>query len=298
MRTPSFPLLLLPLATACTGKAVDTATHAEDTSGDDTNSGGEDVATFGLPEGASTWAGEGQVSGFTFPIEATLENTDGDLTGTVTLSDPDGLLGFGTGTYTVVGTHAPESGVFAMAPVAWTVDPAVAIELLGATGTHDPDAGTLTGQLRDYASGDENFLRGEGFTLNKLSGDGAPTPVGDGSKALPATATLSGTTRCTASERELAGSLTHDGAGRVTATFTLGDPGLDTPLGTFEVDGAHNPTTGMIKVAPLLWVEPDHSTKNFGVTGAWDPATGAWGGHVWTDVAACPPGTWAVVVDG
>ena len=73
MCTRSFPLLLfLPLATACTGKSVDTATPAEDTSNYDTNSGGEDAATFGLPEGASTWAGEGQVSGFTFPIEATL----------------------------------------------------------------------------------------------------------------------------------------------------------------------------------------------------------------------------------
>ena len=296
MRTCPFPrLLLLPLAIACTGKSTDTSSATGDTSADDTGGG---AATFGLPEGPSTWAGEGQVLGFSFPIEVTLENSGGDLTGSVTLSDPDGILGFDTGTYTIVGTHAPESGAFALAPVAWTVDPAVAIELLGATGAHDPEADTLTGQLRDYASGDQNTLAGEAFTLTRQSGDGAPTPVGDGAKALPATATLSGTMRCTGSDRELTGSLTHDGAGRVTGSVTLGNPGLDTPLGTFGVDGAHNPTTGAITVAPLPWVEPDHSTKNFGVTGAWDPATGAWDGDVWTDVAACPPGTWAVVVDG
>ena len=287
--SPPSVVLLIPLVLACSGKTADSASGAGDTAGaGDGGDGGGGAPTFGLPEGASTWAGEGQVSGVSFPIEVTLENSGGDLTGSVTLSDPGGALGFGTGSYTIVGTHAPESGAFAVAPTGWTVEPDVAIELLGATGTHDPDAGTLTGQLRDYASGDLNTLEGEGFTLTRLSGDGAPTPVGDGARALPATATLSGSMRCTGAERELSGSLTHDGEGRVTGSITLGDPGLDTPLGTFG--GQAPPLAARGRVAPQPWVEPDHSTKNFGVTGAWDPGTGAWGGDVWTDVAACPPG--------
>ena len=293
-------LLLLPALVACTSKPADSADPAGDTADDGSGEGGADggaaAPTFGLPEGSSTWAGEGQVTGISFPIEVTLETTGGDLTGSVTLSDPGGVLGFGTGTYTIIGTHAPESGAFAVAPTDWTVEPDVAIELLGATGTHDPEADTLTGQLRDYASGTNNVLNGEGFTLSRLTGDGAPTPVGDGGRALPATATLSGSMRCAGAERQLSGSLAHDGAGRVTGTITLGDPGLDTPLGTFGVDGAHNPTTGAITVAPQPWVAPDHSTKNFLVSGAWDPDTGAWAGDVLTDVAACPPSTWNAVV--
>jgi hypothetical protein len=132
--------------------------------------------------------------------------------------------------------------------------------------------------------------------MTQLWGDGAPTPVGIGAKALPSTASRSGTMRCTCNDRARTGGLTQDDAGRVTGSVPLGDPGLDTPLATLEVDGAHNLTTGMITVAPLPWVEPDPSTQNFGVTRAWDPAPGAWGGDVWTDVAACPPGTWSVEV--
>ncbi len=271
MRQLPIWFLAFPSLAACGDKPDDPDPSDDTAAVDDT--GSEPAASNGLPEGTTTWTGEGTAAGVVFPLEVELVNDGGDLTGTVTVSDPG--IGIGTGIYGIEGTHAPASGAFALAPTAWIQSPDIEIELLGATGTYDADAGTLTGQLRDYASSSDNTLQGGAFTLTLASGGGAPSPVGDGARALPDSVTIAGQMRCTGDPRDVTGTLSHDGAGRVTGTLTLGNPGLDAPLGTFPVDGAHNPTTGAITLAPQPWSDPPPATLNFLVSGTWDPSDGA-----------------------
>lgn len=289
-------VLTLVSVMACADKAGDSP--SDDSSSDD--SGEVPVAVNGLPEGTSTWSGTGDVQGYSFLVDVTLENDGGDLTGTVTVSDdPDAPLGIGTGTYNIEGTHSPDSGVFALGPLNWLVQPNLEIELLGATGLFNPEAGTLSGQLRDYASGSDNSLVAGPFSLTKTSGDGAATQLGDRANALATgTQSFSGTTQCTSSVRDVEGTLTYDGQGGVTGSITLGDPGLDNPLGTFPVDGAHNASTGAIMVAPQPWDAPAPSNVNFMVFGVLDGGTGAWDGDMLTNTDACSRDTWHVTVSG
>lgn len=288
-------LLLAGLALGCGDKGAD------DTGGAD--SGGADsggtVASVGLPEGQSTWTGTGQVSGVTFLLDLTLDNDGGDLTASVTVADdPDAPVGIGSGTYTMEGTHAPESGVMALAPVAWTAEPDIAIEMVGATGSYDIDGGILSGTLRDWASGSDNSLSGGPFELTLVTGDGEPSAVGDRARALASSQTFAGTMQCTGDPRDVEGVLEHDGQGGIIGSMTVGDPGLDSPLGTFSLEGAHNPTTGGITVAPGVWEAPAPDILTFMISGTWDPASGAWTGDQLTNTAACPLGTWSTTISG
>lgn len=288
MRRRLPPLALLSLTFACSGA---------DEGSDDS---GVAAATLGLPEGESTWSGTGEVGGVPFVVELTLTNTEGDLSGVVTVSDdPEEPVGIGTGSYEVTGTHAPESGLLALAPVRWIESPDFAIELIGATGRFDPDAGTLTGELRDWASASDNTAQGGPFSVAWVSGDGAASVIGtEGESLSDGPQTFVGTLQCTGPLRDVQGTLDHDGQGSVVGSMTVGDPGVDTPLGTFPFDGVHNPSTGGITLAPQPWDAPAPSALNFMVSGRYDPADGSWTGDQLTNTAACPAGTWSVTVTG
>lgn len=253
--------------------------------------------TLGLPEGQSTWTGRGDVGEFSFLLDLTLDNEGGDLTGTVTVSDdPDAPAGIGSGTYTMEGTHAPESGVFALAPVAWTQEPAFEIEMVGATGTFDPDAGTLQGMLRDWAAASDNTLQGGPFSMDLTEGGEERSAIGArGAELAAGDQSFSGSMSCTGASRDVVGTLSYDGTGAVTGSMTIGDPGIDNPLGSFAFDGAHNPSTGTITLAPQPWEDPAPTTFTFMVSGVHD-ASGSWTGDLLTNVGACPPGTWAMTV--
>lgn len=280
-------------ALACTGGKVDPADSGAET--------GEPAIeeSRGLPEGQSTWTGSGQVSGVPVQLSLALTNTDGDLSGTVTVSDdPSAPIGLGEGTFSITGAHDAGSGEVAVGPVAWVAQPAIEIELLGATGRFDLDAGTLSGQLRDWASASDNSLQGGPFSLTLDSGDGDPTPVGDAAQALPAGgATFAGSMQCTGAVREVSGELSVDADGVVTGSMTVGDTALDTPLGTFGFDGVANASTGALVILPLIWDDPAPSTLTFGIAGRYDAASGAWTGDQLTNTAACPAGTWQVTVE-
>ncbi len=171
--------VLLSLLLACTtDKVSDSASPVDTRVGDS--------AASGLPEGESTWEGTIEVSGLTFPMTLTLQNTLGDLAGVAAFSDnPDSPLGIGTGTYSVTGTHEPENGLVALAPEDWIDPPDIELELLGFSGTYDPSADTLSGTAADYASGSDNTLTGGPTLLTRTGGDGTPTDFGDAALALP-----------------------------------------------------------------------------------------------------------------
>lgn len=97
---------------------------------------------------------------------------------------------------------------------------------------------------------------------------------------------FSGQLQCTGPERETAGELVYDGAGGLTGTLTVGDPGLDTPIGAFAITGVHNPSTGGITLVP----------GTFYSDGTYDPSTGSFNGDQWTNLAACPAGTWKTTI--
>lgn len=165
--------------------------------------------------------------------------------------------------------------------------------MFGFVATYDPDTLELGGMSTDFASGDNNTLAGGPGTLTLVTGEGPPTAVGDEAASLGmGTHALTGTSQCTSAEREMAGTITYDGAGAVSGTITLGDTALATPLGTFEFTGVHNPTTGGLTIVPGLWIDPNHTTLAFFVDGTYDPDTAMVVGDIRTQINAC------VVEDG
>lgn len=294
------PLLLSTIA--CTNPAVndseESGTSTAETTGE-TETGtetetetetGEDPATRGLPEGESTWSGTIEVNDFPLAIDATLINSGGDLEMTFRITD--------LGDFVLTGTHEPASGLVALAGDDWLAPPTLDIELFGFIGSYDPDTLTLTGMSSDFASGQDNVLRGGPGTLMLMDGPGQPTAVGDEGAALSeGTHNFTGTSQCTSSERELDGTIAYDGAGGVSGSVTLGDPDLATALGTFEFTGVHNPTTGGITLVPGLWVDPMHMTLTFFVDGTYDPATGMYDGDMRTNTNACTEDGWHIVIE-
>ncbi|MCO4774065.1 MAG: hypothetical protein KDA24_28800, partial [Deltaproteobacteria bacterium] len=170
----------------------------------------DETPSRGLPEGSSTWSGTGEANGFSFLVEFELVNTNGDLAGTATVADdPDDPFGLGEGSFSVIGTHAPESGKLAFAPTGWLQSPVLPIELLGATGLYDIDDGTITGQLRDWSDQADNTLRGGALNLTMSDGGGDPTPIGDEGESLAdGSQEFSGTLQCTGPVRDVEGTLT------------------------------------------------------------------------------------------
>lgn len=287
---------VLTLSVACTGsKDAGHSGETGDTSAD-TDSGAE--ATNGIPEGESTWNGTVEVNGYSFLFDTTIDNDGGDLEATATIADdPDAPVGIGTGTFTLTGTHEPNSGLVALAPLDWVVEPDLTIELDGVLATYDPETRTLTGVLQDYASGSDNTLQGGPLSATLVSGDGEATVEGDRAADLSAgTHSFTGTVQCTGSERESAGTLDYDGNGAVSGTITLGDTTIDTPLGTFAFTGVFNPSTGGLTLVPGLWDNPTGTTLTFFVDGTYTPGTGAFEGDLRTNTNACPPGTWHAVI--
>jgi hypothetical protein len=279
-----------------TSAGTDTS-DATDTSETDT---GTEEASRGLPEGMSTWSGQLEVNGVLFAAEASITNTGGDLQAAVTIMDhPDQPLGFGEAEYSLTGTHEPGSGLVALAPDAWIVDPPTPIELVGFDGSYDPDTQTLSGVVVDYASGLDNSLTGGPAILELVDGPGEPTVVGDEAASLAnGSQTFTGQLQCTGPVREVEGQLVYDGQGSVSGSLTLGDPGLGTPLGTFAISGVHNPSTGGITLIPGLW-DPDtnHNILTFFIDGTYDPDTGEFVGDQRTNTAVCPPGTWQTSIE-
>lgn len=288
------PWLLLALAGAL-WSCGDKDDPADDTAGTTDDTGSSD-SVEGLPEGSSSWTGNMEAAGFPFLFEVDIVNTGGDLTATATFTDdPEDPSGIGGGTFTLQGTHSPESGLVALAPTAWVDPPDIEVELVGLEATWDPEARTLTGTVADYASGTNNTLSGGPLSATLVSGDGAPSTLGDeGASLADGELSFSGTMQCTSDPREVVATLTHDGTGGLSGQLTIGDPGLDDPLGVMEFTGVHNPTTGGITLVPGLWVDPDHTILAFFIDGTYDPATGAFTGDQLTNVAACPAGTWSV----
>lgn len=266
-----------------------TGSESETATGTDT----DPVTGGGLPEGVSNWTGQGEVAGQTFAIEATFTNTGGDLTATVTIKQE--LIG--TGVYSLSGTHEPTAGRVALAPNTWIMEPDIVIELVGLEGVYDPAAKTLSGMLVDYAKGTENYLEGGPVTLTLVDGPGAATKPGDEAKSLvTGSQTFTGTLQCTGAVRETTGELIYDGAGGLTGTLTIGDPGLDAPVGTFTITGVHNPSTGGITLVPGLWIDDQGAVLAFYIDGTYDPGTGSFNGDQWTNTAACPTGTWKTTI--
>jgi len=253
---------------------------------------GDDPAPAGLPEGVSTWVGQGVINNRDFEFVVQITNSGGDLTATVKIKDE--LLG--NPVFALSGTHEPTAGRIALAPDDWILPPDLNIELIGLEGVHE--AGTITGMLVDFAQGTENFLLGGPFTLTLVDGPGAATIRGDESESLVVgTQKFSGQIQCTGPVRETAGELVYDGAGGVTGTVTIGDPGLDTPLGAFAFTGVHNPSTGGITLVPGLWLDDQGTVLTFYVDGTYSPGTGSFTGDLGTHTAACPPGTWKSTIE-
>lgn len=232
---------------------------------------------------------------FPFEFAVELTNEGGDLAGVVTVTETsDTNLGFGTGIYSVTGTHEPGSGLVALAPEAWIQTPDLSAELIGYAGTYDPDSGTIVGTTLDYATADANFLTGGPTTLNRDSGDGEPLDFGDLSKALPtATRAFTGSQQCTSGVRETEGELSYDGAGALSGTITYGDFTLAEGPQTFTFTGVHNPSTGGITLVPGLYtVTTDHALKTFFVEATYDPATDRFDGEGRISDGSCPDDYW------
>lgn len=268
---------------------VETGSASE--TGSDT--GGE-PAILGLPEGASTWKGEGEINDILFKFDFTITNSGGDLTATARITDDPGL---GTPEFALSGTHEPTAGRVALAPNDWIVLPDLDIELIGLEGVYDPEAKTLTGMLVDFAKGNENSLLGGPVVLTLVDGPGEATLRGDESRSLVVgSQKFSGQLQCTGPVRETAGELVYDGAGGLTGTLTVGDPGLDTPIGAFAITGVHNPSTGGITLVPGLWIDDQGTSLAFYIDGTFDPMTGSFDGDQWTNTAACPTGAWKTTI--
>lgn len=282
-------------STTMAGSTGATATGTATESETGTVTGGEET-TRGLPEGVSTWTGQGEINNLTFGFEVKITNTGGDLTATAKIKDDPGL-GLGSPEFALSGTHEPTAGRVALAPNDWITPPDAMIELIGLEGVYDPDAKILGGMLVDFAKGTENFLQGGPFTLTLVDGPGEPTSRGDQSKSLKAgSQKFSGQLQCTGPVRETEGELIYDGAGGLTGTLTVGDPGLDTPIGAFAITGVHNPSTGGITLVPGLWIDDQGTNLTFYIDGTYDPSTGSFDGDQWTNLAACPTGTWKTTI--
>lgn len=283
-------VLLFSVIAACTEAPSDDSTDTADTA--DTSSTAR--AENGLPEGESSWEGPVELAGSTFLLALALENDGGDLSGVATFSDhPDQPVGLGSGTYSVTGTHEPGSGLLVIAPGSWIQQPNVNVELLGLSAIYDPEAGTLNGTAADYASGSDNTLQGGPALLSWVSGDGAPTAFGDRSRELPeGTRAFSGTHQCTSAERELAGELSYEGAGRVSGTISFGDLTLSESTNTFAFSGVHNPSTGGITLAPGLYTQTDRTYLGFFVEATYDPATDRFDGGGRTNQGPCDGELW------
>jgi len=250
------------------------------------------ASSGGLPTGTSAWTGSGEVNGLTFLVDATLDNVGGDLTGTVTVRDsPEAPVGVGEGTYAVSGTHEPVSGLVALAPDDWIEMTDFQIEVLGLLGTYDAETGEIDGTLGDYATADDNVLRGGPITLVLESGDGEPLQAGDEALSLPVdeAVTFVGSHRCSSSQREATATLTYDGEGFVSGTLSYGDLTLVDGTNTFEVTGVHNPSTGGVTLMPGLYTETGgNSYLTFYLDGTFDPAAGSLDGQGRTTLGACP----------
>lgn len=253
-------------------------------------------ASMGLPEGMSTWTGQGEINGLSFGFDVTITNSGGDLTATVRLKDDPGV-GIGTPEFALSGTHEPTAGRVALAPNDWIVLPDMDIELIGLEGVYDPEAKALNGMLVDFAKGTENFLLGGPVTLTLVDGPGEATIRGDEAKSLVVgSQKFSGQLQCTGPVRETEGELIYDGAGGLTGTLRVGDPGIDTPIGAFTITGVHNPSTGGITLVPGLWIDDQGMSLAFYIDGTYDPGTGSFNGDQWTNLAACPTGTWKTTI--
>lgn len=274
---------------SCTDKVL-----TDDSANDDSS---PDIghAEKGLPVGVSTWSGQGSVTGVSFIFSLELENDGGDLAGTLTVQDdPSAPIGFGTGVYSVSGTHEPGSGLVAFAPEEWITTANLEANLVGFSGRYDPETDALIGTIADYATDANNYTTGGPATLTRESGDGEPLDFGAMEKALPTgTRPYSGTQQCTGGQRELEGEVTYDGAGALSGTISFGDLTLAEGTHTFTFTGVHNPSTGGMTLVPGLYIETtDHSIKTFFVEATYDPATDRFDGEGRINIGSCPEDYW------
>jgi hypothetical protein len=278
--------------------STSSATETTATGGTDTAETTGEAAGNGLPEGLSTWTGEAEINNVKVLVEASITNTSGDLLATVTLKDdPEMPAGLGAAQYTLTGTHEPTSGLIALAPDEWTMPPLVDIELVGLGATYEPESAMISGVLVDYATGESNFLTGGPLTLELVDGAGAPTVVGDGAAGLAdGSQVFVGTVTCTGAPRDVEATLVYDGAGGVSGTMALGDPGFDSPLGTFSITGVHNPSTGGITLVPGLWEEWFDSKLTFFIDGTFAPESGEFTGDSRVNTGVCADGTWLTML--
>jgi hypothetical protein len=233
-----------------------------------------------LPSGTSTWSGEIEVAAFQFVTDVELDNDGGDLTAVVSFA-AEAL----TGAYRVTGTYDPGSETFALVPENWTEEPAIAVEMFGMIGRYED--GALVGEARDTASGDDNTLYGGPLTLQWQSGSGAAVAVGSADHTL-VSSDFSGMFRCSTATRPVEGRLDHDGNGGLTGTLTFADTeiGVD-DIGTFELLGVHNPSTGGVTLVPDLWTATDRNFATFFVDLTHDGADGSLLGDTRINVGGC-----------
>ena len=217
-----------------------------------------------MPEGETTWEGTIEVAGFDFLATATITNTGGDLEVALAFEDdPANPSGLGSGELALSGTHDPRAGLVGVAPSGWIVENPNS-ELLGFYGSYDPASQTLRGTIVDGASPSENSFRGGPATFALLSGDGAPTAVGDGAQALDgSTAHFEGTFQCASAVRPIEGELTYHGDGRVSGWNTWAETDLAEPVGTHDLFGVHNPDTGSLTLLPSVWHDDSLEGHNY-----------------------------------
>lgn len=293
-------LSLLILATGCDGPEAtpDAGSPVEDAAaqppdgGDPPADAAQDAgprppAPSGLPEGDSTWRGEIEASGVMLPVELSLSNDAGDLTGVVVAEF--------VGTYSLSGTYEPSSLRVALAPGDWIGEPTIDTELFGFEGVYDPEVGALTGRTADYASGRDNAFAGGPAELAFVEGAGTPTAAGSRDRALPEeTLSFSGTFQCRGPIRETSGEITFDGAGGVTGQIAFGDPTFAEATATFAFTGVHNPSTGGVTLVPGLFEDTDHTYAAFFVESTYDPEARTLVGELRQNIGACPAERWRV----
>lgn len=258
-----------------------------------------DVEGEGLPIGESAWSGTLSLITGPLDVDLSLTNSKGVLGGRLTFHEGTGDDAR-EGTFAISGVHEPASGRVVLVPGAWISDERVP-RTVGFLGTWDPEAGTMVGEAIGTTSQADGTPIGGPTTFTLVASAGPLLAPGDGARAMDTgTNTFLGTFGCVGNPRPIRGTLENDGAGAVVGSFTWAHADLDLPVGTFEVEGVHDPTSGGLALVPGRWVERngDGEYATFFVDVDYDPSHRSLEGDVRNDTGTCQPGLFDVVVDG
>lgn len=248
---------LVCLSTACGDKADD-AIATDDTG--ETTGGTTTGPTMGaiFPAGTSEWTGTAELLGEDMPTSLEVTRTGSILEGTVSLEFSGSDISF-----TLLGTVDLVSGQMAMIPVEWVgADPG--LELVGFTGVYDPDAGTLTGLVRDTTSWDNPDLAGGPITLSTTAAaeEVELAPISAEPFITEEGRSYAGTFQCTSAERPVYGSLARGSDGQLWGSLSF-DEADGTYVGTFPVVGVEDAASGNMTLVPEPWTDDEAESTNY-----------------------------------